>query len=323
MKKRTVSAVLAACLVICGFASCKKDEVKAPEKHVYESVVDGKLFSISYYAEKGEGEEIVKYTDEEISNIDTGAEKAVADKLSFLSSEYNGNINVIGGYANYVFDANADVVKLMNELYALSDATMGTYKPVIASTEEEYKCSELIEIGEDKLIKHNKSAKVDLYGISESYALSFAVESVKNAGVEEAVLKYGNTVAKLDTKAEKTPTQAAVYYADGNTDADVTIKLSGGCMSTVTKNEKLTDVVTGNEVTPRHNTVVILSEDYFVSSCLARTFMEMRVKDIAELYKNGTYEFEYIIVENDMSVVKSKGIGDFVSFAADSAEQAE
>ena len=322
MKKRTMSAVLAACLVLVGFASCKKEVEKAPEKHVYESVVDGKLFSISYCAEKGEGEEIVKYTDDEISNIDKGAEKALVDKLSFLSAEYNGNISVISGYADYVFDANEDVVKLMKELYALSDATMGKYKPVIASTEE-YKCSDIIEIGENKLIKHDKGAKVDLYRVAESYALSFAVESVKSAGVDEAVLKYGNTVAKLDTKAEKTPTEAAVYYADGNMEADATVKLSGGCISTVTKNEKLTDPITGKDVNPSHNTVVVMSDDYFASSCLARTFMEMNVKEIAELHKNGAYKFEYIIVENDMSVVRSSGIGDLVSFAADSAEQSE
>ena len=322
MKRRIISAVLAVCLILVGFVSCKKEEEKASDKHVYESVVDGKLFSISYCAEKGEGEERVKYTDEEFSNIDKGAEKALVDKLSFLSAEYNGNINVISGYADYVFDANAEVVKLMKELYALSDATMGKYKPVISAVKE-YKCSNIIEISENKLIKHDKSAKVDLYGVAESYALSFAVESVKKSGVKEAILKYGNTVAKLDTKAEKTPTEAAVYYADGNMEADATVKLSGGCISTVTKNEKLTDVITGKDVSPSHNTVVVLSDDYFVASCLARTFMEMNAKDIAELHKNGAYKFEYIIVENDMSVVKSSGIGDNVSFGADSADQSE
>ena len=137
------------------------------------------------------------------------------------------------------------------------------------------------------------------------------------------MLKYGNTVAKLDAKAEKTPTEAAVFFADGNTDADAKVKLASGCISTVTKDEKLTDAITGKDVVPLHNTVVILTDDYFASSCLARTFMEMEAKDIAELHKNGKYKFEYIIVENDMSIVKSEGLGDSVSFTAEEVEQAE
>lgn len=316
MEKRTLSAVLAVCLVLAGFVSCKKEEEKAPEKHVYESVVDGKLFSVSYVSEKTEGETATEYTDEEFSAIDKGAEKALADKLSFLSSEYNGNINVIGEYADYIFDADADVVSLMKELYALSDATAGVYKPVIASAEE-YSCSSIIEIGEDKLIKHDKGAKVDLFGVAESYALSFAAESVKEAGVKEAVLKYGNSVAKVDTKEEKTPTEAALYFADGNTDADATVKLYGGYVSTVTKNEKLTDVVTGDEITPYHNTVVVISENYLVTSCLAETFMAMDSKDIGELYEKGIYKFEYIVVENDMNVIRSAGLGDTAVLASE------
>ncbi len=306
MKKRTVALFLAAAALLAVFSSCKKEEEKTAEKHIYESVVDGKLFSVSYVPEKEGAESTVEYSAEEIDSIDKNAEAALVARLSFLSAEYNGNIGNINAYVDYVFDYDAELAALMTKLYEISDATGGSYMPVILSGEA-YKCSEVIEIGEDRLVKHDRNAKIDLYGVSESYALGFAAESVKEAGIKEAVLKYGNTVARIDEKSEKTPIEAELYYADGNSDADSKVKLYSGYLSTYTKNDKLTDPVTGNDVTHRHNTVVVMSENSLIASCLAETFMKMDTDAVLELYGSGAYEFEFIIVEDDMTVTVSAG----------------
>ncbi len=306
MKKRTVALFLAAAALLSVFSSCKKEEEKTVEKHIYESVVDGKLFSVSYMPVKEEAESTVEYSADELGTIDKNAEAALVAKLSFLSTEHNGNIGNINAYVDYVFDYDAEIAALMKELYEISDATGGSYMPVILSGEAG-KCSELIEIAEDKLIKHDRNAKIDLYGVSESYALSFAVESVKASGIKEAVLKYGSTVARIDEKSEKTPIEAELYYADGNSEADSKVKLYSGYLSTYTKNDKLTDPVTGNDVTPRHNTVVVMSENSLISSCLAKTFMNMNTEDVLLLYGSEAYEFEFIIVEDDMTLTVSDG----------------
>ena len=307
MMKKTVSIFLTMALALMGLVSCGKEEEKQIEKHVYESVVGEKYFSISYSPEKAEGGE---YSAEEMTAIDKNAEAALVSQLSFLSSEHNGDIGNINAMANYVFDYDKDVASLMKKLYEISEATGGAYKPVVVSTTEEYSCSAFIEITDEKLIKHDRNAKVDLMGISESYALSFAMENLKAAGLKEAILKYGNTVARIDERDEKSPVNVALYYADGNADADAKLKLHSGYITTSTKDEQITDPVTGNALSARHNTVAVISDDAFVSSCLARAFMIMDTDDIFALQSSGKYSFEVVIVESDMSVTSTNGVSE-------------
>ena len=317
MRKRIIALALTFTVAVTGLVSCGSEEEKTSYKHKYESMIDGKIFSVAYSPEKNDGE---KYTDEELIAIDKGAEKAVADALSFVSAEYNNSLADLNKQVDRIFDADARVVELLSEVYKLSSFTGGAFKPVVGE-EETYDPSALISIEENMLVKHNKDATVDLSGIAESYALSFAAESIKSAGIEEAIIKYGSSVARIDSREEKTPVEVAIHFADKDSESDAVINLEGGYLSTCTKNDEVKDNVSGGEIEALHNTVAVISENGMISSCLAKVFRGMETGEIKKLYENKAFEFEAVIVEEDGTVVCTQGIIDEGLFTEETEEE--
>ncbi len=305
MIKRTLASIVviisvALCLNSCG----KEDEV---EKHKYARDVDGKVFSLEYVTFIGDGESRVDFDEEKVSEIDKAAEKALVDALAYLSDEHNEYISKINAEVDYVFDVDKDFLGMVDTAYSLSAYTGGVYKPVLSANAEGYSANGIIEITDGNVIKHDKAAKIDFGAVKESYALGCAVDSIIASGVDFAIVSYGDSVARVDNGERKQPAAIALYAVDNDDEHDGTLYLEKGYATVKTKNSEIVDAVTGEAVVPLHNTVVVMSVDSKVSSCLADCFMSMTSDQIKDLYEDKSVKFEAVIIEDDGTVVMTHG----------------
>ena len=305
MIKRTIPSVcMIIAVVLCLFSCGKADEV---ETHKYVREIEGKVFSLEYVTFSGDGESRVDFNAEKVSEIDKSAEKAIADALAYLSDEHNEYISKINAEVDYVFDVDQAFLDVLDMAYRLSDFTCGEYKPAVGSSAEEYSAASVIEVNDGEIIKHNKTAKIDFGIVKESYALSYAVESLVETGVQFATVSYGDSAARIDKGERKQPADIAVYAVDGDDEYDGTLLLDKGFATVRTKDSSATDPVTGEEKKNLHNTVIVLTNDGKITSCLADAFMRLDTDRIKELYNDKTFKFEAVIIEDNGDVFMTHG----------------
>lgn len=230
---------------------------------------------------------------------------------------------------------------LVKRAFEFSDGTYGCFNPLMGGltdlwdiksenpkvpSEEEIqaellKCrvSNVTLAGNDIVIK--EGAKLDLGGIAKGYSAQRVIDVLRESGVKDALVGFGGSIACIgnpeDGKAWnigiKNPFDTSRILGTVKV-TDCYIAVSGSYERFFEKDgiiyHHILDPITGYPARSDLESTVVISSDGICADALSTALFVMGFDKALELYNEGRYDFEAILVKSDGTVYVTAGLRD-------------